>query len=108
LAHHTQIPVGGKKRKEKKKKIYQDNDITVQTIKCGVFVTPDKRIELATIESQAETHHKFDRMIAHTHKQIAIFQCVFGLFFGIGARVHHPRSTTELEIKKRKGLERQQ
>jgi hypothetical protein len=74
----------------------------MQTIKRGVFVTPDKRIELATIECQAETHHKFDRTIAYKGEHIAIFKCVFGLFFGIGARIRHPKSTTELERNKKK------
>jgi hypothetical protein len=84
-------------KKDKKMKIYNDNDLTVTTIKRGVFVTPDKRIELATIERQAEIHHDVDRMIAYTREHIAIIQCMFGLYFGIGARIHHPKSTTELE-----------
>jgi hypothetical protein len=78
-------------------KIYHDNDLTVTTIKRVVFVTPDKRIELATIERQAETHHKFDHMIVYTREHIAIIKCMFGLCFGIGARIRNPESTTELE-----------
>jgi hypothetical protein len=59
--------------KGKKRKIHQDNDLTVQTIKRGVFVTPGKMIKLATIERQAETHHKFDRMIAYSPEQLQFF-----------------------------------
>jgi hypothetical protein len=35
--------------------LYHDNDICVPTVKHGVFVTPDKRIQLATIERDRGT-----------------------------------------------------
>jgi hypothetical protein len=61
-----------KETKEKIMKVYHDNNHTMHTFKRGVLVTPDKRIELATIERQTETHHKFDLMIAYIHEHIVI------------------------------------
>jgi hypothetical protein len=36
--------------KKNKLEMYHDNDVVVPTVKRGVFVTPDKRIQLATVE----------------------------------------------------------
>jgi hypothetical protein len=52
--------------KQKRLDIYYHNDVIVPAVKRGVFVTPDKRIQLATVEHQMENHHKFDRMVAYT------------------------------------------
>jgi hypothetical protein len=64
-------------------------------VKHGVFVTPDKRIQVATIERETEEHHKFDRIIAYTREQIVILQQVVDFTFGIGARVRHPKAKPE-------------
>jgi hypothetical protein len=74
--------------------MYHNNDICVPTVKHGIFVTPDKRIQLATIKRETEEHHKFDRMIAYTRERIIILQQLFGFTFGIGARVRHPRANS--------------
>jgi hypothetical protein len=42
------------KTKEKRLEIYYDNDGIFPTIKRGVRVTPDKQIQLATVEHQME------------------------------------------------------
>jgi hypothetical protein len=70
--------------------LYHDNDICVPTLKHGVFVTPDKRIQLATIEIETKENHKCDRTIAYTHDHLIILQQVLGSNFGKGARVRHP------------------
>jgi hypothetical protein len=51
------------KTSSKKLTVFNDNDVPIQTIKRDVMVTPDRRIQLATIECEAEPHHKFDRLI---------------------------------------------
>jgi hypothetical protein len=65
-------------------------------------VTPDKRIQLATVERQTEPHHKVERMIAYTREHIIVLQSVFEIFFGIGARVRYPNSKSEQERVARK------
>jgi hypothetical protein len=74
---------------------YHGNDVVVHTDKRGVFVTPDKRIQLEMVERQTEAHHKVERMIAYTREGITFFQSFFGIFFGIGARVWYPKSKSE-------------
>jgi hypothetical protein len=54
--------------KYKKLVVYHDNGVRVPTFKTGVFVTPDKQIQLATVERQTKAYHKFERMIAHTRE----------------------------------------
>jgi hypothetical protein len=66
--------------------MYHDNDVMVPTVKRGVFVTPDKRIQLATVERHAESHHKVERMIAYTREHIIVLQSVFGIFWNWCAR----------------------
>jgi hypothetical protein len=83
--------------KDKKVPVYHDKDTKVQPIKRGVFVTPDKRIQLAELERETDEHHKFDRIIVYTCEHISIMQCVFGVFFGRGARVCHPKPKSEQE-----------
>jgi hypothetical protein len=82
--------------------LYHDNYICVPTAKHGIFVTPDKRIQLAMIERDTEEHHKFDRMIAYTRENLAILQKVLGSTFGIGARVRNPKAKSEEEKSARK------
>jgi hypothetical protein len=60
--------------------MYHDNDVVVPTVKRGFFVTPDKRIQLATVERQTEPHHKVERMIAYTREHIVVLQSVFDIF----------------------------
>jgi hypothetical protein len=74
-------------KKNKKLVMYHATDVIVPTVNRGVFVTPDKRIQLATVEHQTEAHHNFERTIAYTRKQITVLQCVFRIFFGIGAHI---------------------
>jgi hypothetical protein len=90
------------KTKKNKLEIYHDNDVVVPTVKRGVFVTPDKRIQLATVERQTEAHHKVERMVAYTREHIIVFQSVFRIFFGIGARIRYPKSKSEQERLARK------
>jgi hypothetical protein len=52
--------------KKNKLEMYHDNDFVVPTVKRGVFVTPDKIIQLATVERHTELHHKVEHMIAYT------------------------------------------
>jgi hypothetical protein len=62
-------------------------------------MAPGKRIQLIgniTVERQTEAHHTFEQMSAYlqyTREHIAhhcpTVQCVFGIFFGIGARVRY-------------------
>jgi hypothetical protein len=87
---------------DKKVPVYHDKDTNVQTIKRGVFVTPDKRIQLATVERKMEEHHKFDSIIAYTREHIITMQCVFWVLFGIGARVRHPKPKSEQDKSNRK------
>jgi hypothetical protein len=87
--------------KDKKFPVYHDKDTKLQTIKRGVCVTLDKRIQLATVERETEEHHKLDRIIAYTREHISIMQCVFGFFFGIGARVRHPKPKSEQDKSNR-------
>jgi hypothetical protein len=61
--------------------LYHDNGICLPTVKHGVFVTPDKRIQLETIERETEEHHKFNRMIAYTREHLVILQQVLGSNF---------------------------
>jgi hypothetical protein len=65
-------------------------------------MTPDKRIQLATVERQTEPHHKVERMIAYTREHIIVLQSVFGIFFGIGTRVRYPKSESDQERVARK------
>jgi hypothetical protein len=60
--------------------MYHDNDVVVPTVKRGVFMTPDKIIQLATVERQTEPHHKVERMISYTREHIIVLQSVFGIF----------------------------
>jgi hypothetical protein len=76
--------------KDNKLPVYQDKATKVQTIKRSVFVTPDKRIQLATVERKTDEYHKFDQIKVYTREHIIITQCVFLVFFGIGAHIHHP------------------
>jgi hypothetical protein len=78
--------------KKNKLEMYHDNYVVVPTVKRGFFVTLDKRIQLATVERQTEPHHKFEHMIAYARYHIKVLQSVFGIFFGIGARVRYPKS----------------
>jgi hypothetical protein len=87
--------------KKNKLEMYHDNDFVVPTVKRGFFVTPDKRIQLTTVEVQTEYHHKVERMIAYTREHIVVLQSVFG-FFLIGARVCYPKSKSEQERVARK------
>jgi hypothetical protein len=82
--------------------IYHDHDSKVRTVKMGVFVTPDKRIKFATIERETEEHHKLDRIFAYTREHVGILQGNFGIFFGIGARVRHPKPKSEQERQNKK------
>jgi hypothetical protein len=82
--------------------LYHDNDICVPAVKHGIFLTPDKRIQLTTIEREREEHHKFDQMIAFTREHIVMIQQVCGLTFGIGARVRHPKVKSEQDKAARK------
>jgi hypothetical protein len=41
-------------------------------------------------------------MIAYTREHIIVLQSMFGIFFGIGARVHYPKSKSEQERFARK------
>jgi hypothetical protein len=66
--------------KKNKLEMYHDNDVVVPTVKRGVFVTPDKRIQLAAVEPQTEPHHKVERMIACTQEHIVVLQSIFGIF----------------------------
>jgi hypothetical protein len=66
--------------KKNKLEMYHDNDVVVPTVKRGFFVTPDKRIQLATVEPQTEPHHKVERMIAYTREHIVVLQSVFDIF----------------------------
>jgi hypothetical protein len=75
--------------------LYYDNDISVPTVRHGVFVIPDKRIQLAMIERDIEEHHTSDLIIAYTRDHIIILQQVFGVFFGIGAHVRHPKAESQ-------------
>jgi hypothetical protein len=61
--------------------MYHNNDGVVPTVKIGGFVTPDKRIKLATVERQTEPHHKVERMIAYTREHSIVLQSVFGIFW---------------------------
>jgi hypothetical protein len=81
--------------KDKRLEIYYDNDGMVPTVKRGVCVTPDRRLQLATVKRETEDHNKIDRVIARTREKITILQCVLGIFFGIGARVRHPKPRSE-------------
>jgi hypothetical protein len=72
--------------------MYHDNDVVVPSVKRGVFMTPDKIIQLATVERQTEAHHKVERMIAYTREHIKVLKSVFGIFFRIGARASGTRS----------------
>jgi hypothetical protein len=40
--------------------MYHDNNVVVPTVKRGVFVTPEKQIQLITAERQTKAHHKFE------------------------------------------------
>jgi hypothetical protein len=88
--------------KKNKLEMYHDNDVVVTTANRGVFVTPDKRIQLATVERQTEPHHKVERMIAYTREHILVLQSVFGFFFGIGPLFRYPKSKSEQERVARK------
>jgi hypothetical protein len=88
--------------KDNKLPVYQDKATKVQTIKRSVFVTPDKRIQLATVERKTDEYHKFDQIKVYTREHIIITQCVFLVFFGIGARVHHPKPKSEQDNSNRK------
>jgi hypothetical protein len=63
--------------KKNKFELYHENDVLVPNVKRGFFVTPDKRIQLATVEHQTKPHHKFERMIAYTPEHITVLQSVF-------------------------------
>jgi hypothetical protein len=82
--------------------IYHDHDLKVRTVKRGVFVMPDKRIQLATIERETEEHHELDRIIAYTREQIGILQGTFDILFGIGDRVRHPKPQSDQERHNKK------
>jgi hypothetical protein len=88
--------------KKNKLEMYHNNDVVVPTVKRGVLVTPYKRIQLATVERQTKPHHKVVRMIAYTREHIIALQSVFGIFFGIDARVRYPKSKSEQERVARK------
>jgi hypothetical protein len=88
--------------KKNKLEMYHDNDVVVPTVKRGVFVTPDKRIQLATVERQTEPYHKAERMIAYTREHIIVLESVFGIFFGIGAHIRELKSKSEQERVARK------
>jgi hypothetical protein len=66
--------------KKNKLEMYHDNDVVVPTVKRRVFVTLDKRIQLATVERQTEPRHKVERMIAYTREHIIVLQSVFSIF----------------------------
>jgi hypothetical protein len=53
--------------------MYHDNDVPVPTVKRGFFMTPEKRIQLATVECQTELHHKVERMMTYTREHIEVF-----------------------------------
>jgi hypothetical protein len=80
--------------------LYHGNGICVP--KHGVFVTPDNRIQLSTIERETEEHHKFDHIIAYTREHLTILQQVLGSTFGIGARARHPKTKSEQDKAARK------
>jgi hypothetical protein len=73
--------------KKNKLEIYHDNDVVVPNVKRGVFVTPDTRIQLATVDRQTEPRHKVERMIAYTREHIIVLQSVFGFFWNWCARL---------------------
>jgi hypothetical protein len=68
----------------------------------GVFEMPDKRIQLATTEREIEEHHKLDRAIAHIRECVVILQGMFGIFFGIGARMRHPKPKSDQDRQNKK------
>jgi hypothetical protein len=88
--------------KDKKVPVYHDRNTKFQTIKRCVFVTPDKQIQLTTVERETDEHNTFDRIKVYTREHISIMQCVFLVFFGIGARVHHPKPKSEQDNSNRK------
>jgi hypothetical protein len=88
--------------KKNKLEMYHANDVVVPTVKIGLYVNPDKIIQLATVERHTESHHNVERMIAYTREHIIVLQSVFGIFFGIGARVRYPKSKSEQERVARK------
>jgi alkyl hydroperoxide reductase subunit AhpC len=58
--------------KKNKLDMYHDNDGVAPAVKREFVVTPDKRIQLATVERQTELHHKVERMIAYTREHIIV------------------------------------
>jgi hypothetical protein len=65
--------------KKNKLQMYHDNDVVAPTVKRGVLVTPDKRIQLVTVERHTEPHHKVERIIAYTREHIIVLQYCFGI-----------------------------
>jgi hypothetical protein len=63
--------------KKNKLEMYHDHDVVVPTVKRGVFMTTDKRIQLATVERQTEPHHKVERAIAYTREHIIVLKSIF-------------------------------
>jgi hypothetical protein len=45
------------------------------------FVTPDKGIQLTTVERQIKSHNKVEHMISYTLEHIMVLQSVFGIFW---------------------------
>jgi hypothetical protein len=90
------------KTKDASLSTYHDHDSRVRTVKRGVFVTPEKPIQLATIEREIEDHHKLDHIIAYTREHVGILQGTFDIFFGIGARVRHPKPQSDQDRNNKK------
>jgi hypothetical protein len=52
--------------KNRKLHIYHGTDVTVYTVKRGIFIMLDKRIKLTTIEREREYHHKFSTVLSYS------------------------------------------
>jgi hypothetical protein len=77
---------------ENKLVMYHINDFVVPTVNIGVSVTPEKRIQLETVERQTEMHHKVQHMIAYIPEHIIAFQSVFvlgGMVLVFGTQSHN-------------------
>jgi hypothetical protein len=93
--------------KKNKLEMYHDNGDVVPTVKRGVFVTPDKRIQLATVERHTETRHKVERIIADTGEHIIVLQSVLGIFLEL-VRAFVTRSLNQSRKELRGRRRRQQ
>jgi hypothetical protein len=93
--------------KKNKLEMYHDNDVVVPAVKRGFLVTPDKIIQLATVERQTEPHHKVEGMIAYTREHIEVLQSVFVNFLELVVRPFVTRSLNQSR-KELRGRRRRQ